>query len=290
MRPRTDELRLADGRRLAYGEAGLPDGVPIVYHHASTGCRFIPDRWHREAVAAGVRLIAPERPGYGRSDFQPRRRLLDWPHDFAALCDALDIERCGICGLSGGGPYVVATAYALPDLVGAAATMASLAPLDSEAAHEGLLPWVRADFATVTAQGPEALHAAIEQRVAAVQADPQALRAPFRVADVLGDDEDEMLTYLLETCVLEANARGPAGTAHETWIYTQPWGFALRDVTAPVDVWHGDADDMGPLHHARRLATEIPRARLRLWPGGTHFTGVVQFGAVLYALRDMLLA
>lgn len=63
----------------------------------------------------GVRLICIDRPGYGLSDFQPNRRLLDWPVDVGELADALGIARFNLLGFSAGGPYALACAHLIPE-------------------------------------------------------------------------------------------------------------------------------------------------------------------------------
>lgn len=51
----------------------------------------------------------------GLSDFQPNRRLLDWPQDVLALVDGLNLERFAILAYSLGGPYGMACAFAIPE-------------------------------------------------------------------------------------------------------------------------------------------------------------------------------
>jgi len=52
--------------------------------------------------------------------------------DVRAICAALKIDRLLTWGISGGGPHVLATAALLPDLVVAAASLASPAPYGAE--------------------------------------------------------------------------------------------------------------------------------------------------------------
>src|SRR6266496_1502611 len=73
---RVDErIALPDGRWLAYAEFGDPDGRPVLFLHGTPGYRLNPWATDAELRSAGVRLIAPDRPGVGRSTPQPRRRL-----------------------------------------------------------------------------------------------------------------------------------------------------------------------------------------------------------------------
>jgi pimeloyl-ACP methyl ester carboxylesterase len=113
-RPATRFVRLNDGRQLAYTEVGDPDGMPILHQHGMPGSRLEHEAEPGFYRSLGVRVITPDRPGYGLSDFDPRRRLIDWPSDIAELADRLGLSRFGITGLSGGGIYALACAAAIP--------------------------------------------------------------------------------------------------------------------------------------------------------------------------------
>ena len=54
------------------------------------------------ATQAGVRLIAPDRPGFGRSTVQARRTIMSWPADLESLADSLGLDSFGLLGESGG--------------------------------------------------------------------------------------------------------------------------------------------------------------------------------------------
>ena len=133
--PRIDDgIALQDGRWLAYAEFGDPAGRPVLFFHATPGYRLNPWLTDAELRSAGVRLIAADRPGVGRSTPQPRRVLLDWPDDVRQLADALGLERFAVVGFSNGGPHAAACAYKLGPRVSATALVAPLPPLDAPGA------------------------------------------------------------------------------------------------------------------------------------------------------------
>jgi pimeloyl-ACP methyl ester carboxylesterase len=66
----------------------------------------------------------------GLSDFQPDRRLADWPDDVLQLAAGLGLERFAVLGISGGGPYAAVCAWKLSDQLTRAGIVSSLAPLD----------------------------------------------------------------------------------------------------------------------------------------------------------------
>jgi pimeloyl-ACP methyl ester carboxylesterase len=107
-----DRVNLPDGRSLGYAEYGDPSGKPVLFFPGTPSSRLLHPP-EGPTASLGARLIVVERPGFGLSDFQPGRTLLDWPDDVVALADALDIERFAVAGLSAGGPYVATEAVAV---------------------------------------------------------------------------------------------------------------------------------------------------------------------------------
>src|SRR5581483_10789674 len=85
----------------------------------------------RDAEERGIRLFSYGRPGYGGSTRHEGRRVADCAADIATVCDALDIDRLCVWGISGGGPHALAAAALLPDRVLAAASLCSVAPFDA---------------------------------------------------------------------------------------------------------------------------------------------------------------
>jgi pimeloyl-ACP methyl ester carboxylesterase len=65
------------------------------------------------AHAANVRIVAPDRPGYGQSTRQRGHLLKDWPQVAARIADHLEIKEFSVLGYSGGGPYAAACAAPL---------------------------------------------------------------------------------------------------------------------------------------------------------------------------------
>ena len=121
-----------DGRTLAIEEAGDPGGRPVLVHNGTPNSRHLFGPAAADAAARGLRLIGYDRPGYGGSTPQPGRTVADCATDVRAICAGLGIGRLAMWGISGGGPHVLACAALLPDLVTAAASLASLAPMDAE--------------------------------------------------------------------------------------------------------------------------------------------------------------
>jgi pimeloyl-ACP methyl ester carboxylesterase len=138
--PRVDgAITLRDGRTLAYAELGDPSGHPVLYFHGSPSSRLEPLMIGDETLRSHrLRVVAPDRPGMGGSDFVRGRRMTDWPADAAALADGLGLDRFSILGNSGGGPYVAACASRIPERLLSAVIVSGGWRMDWPEARAGL--------------------------------------------------------------------------------------------------------------------------------------------------------
>ena len=111
----TNLLTLPDKRQLAYAEYGDPNGYPVFYFHGGGTSRLEPLLLGDEVfIRLGLRLVAPDRPGIGQSDFQPNRGFSDWTKDVTFLADTLGLDKFSVLGVSSGGGYTAACAAKIP--------------------------------------------------------------------------------------------------------------------------------------------------------------------------------
>ncbi|WP_425607344.1 alpha/beta fold hydrolase [Halomontanus rarus] len=101
---------VGDGRQLSYAEYGDPDGEPVLLFHGTPGSRLLGQLFDEEARRHGIRLLSPDRPGYGRSTPCPGRTLSDTGTFVAPVLDDAGISRTRVVGFSGGGAYALALA------------------------------------------------------------------------------------------------------------------------------------------------------------------------------------
>ena len=265
-------VRLPDTRVLSYLEYGDPDGKPLFLLHgapgSSAGWSFMDEALRK----ANLRAIAIDRPGIGLSTWQPRRTLLDWPKDLAHFADALGIEQFPVLGWSGGGPYSLACAYALPQRITVAGVVAGTLPLDWAGALEGLNV-LEIRVVQAGRVNPRLGHAVMEgiRRVSDRWPERAAkwMESAFSDADRRTSERFPELLGEMES-FNESYRQGSRGVARDYYVYGAPWGFDPGAIRAPVKIWHGDDDLFVPLSHGQRLAERIPGATLHVYEGLGH--------------------
>jgi pimeloyl-ACP methyl ester carboxylesterase len=270
-KPQTKTARLPDGRTLAYVETGDPDGAPVFAFHGLPGSRLQRHPDEEVAHSAGLRIIHPDRPGFGLSSRQSRRSIADWPRDVAALADTLGLERFAITGVSGGGPYAAACLTMLGSRIQRAAIVSSVGPPGSMHGHMAIA--ARLGFFM-------AAHTAWAARASAASIMPFVVRSPDHYLDVLAahmapPDRPILarprIRAMLAQDLREAFRQGVDALVEDLGLLARPWGFGWDGVECPVALWHGEDDWMIPPSASRHLAAAIPGARAHMLPREAHF-------------------
>jgi pimeloyl-ACP methyl ester carboxylesterase len=278
-------ISLRDGRSLAYAEWGDPSGAPVVLLHGSPSSRlFRPDEG--VTASAAVRLITVDRPGYGRSDFDPDRTILGWVDDLAQLVDALELARFALVGHSSGGPYALACATGLGSRPSAVGLVSSVAPLDEvPGAHERLDEDERA-VVELARDDP----AAAMRQVAAAAA--WLVEQPERFLQAPRPEPDRALLAqpavgaMFLAALREAVRGGLDGYARDEVLERRPWGFELGDVDVDVHLWHGGLDPYIRLGDAEHVARTLPSCRPTFHPDEGHGLILSRWREIANALRE----
>lgn len=265
-------MTLPDGRSLAYTDCGAPAGPLVVFFHGAPTSRLDLVGFEESFSALGVRVVSPDRPGYGRSSPQLGRGFNDWADDVVALAGHLGIERFAVMGLSSGGPYVVACAALLPERIAAAGVVAGVTDMGWPGAWEGYDPLE----ATLMRIGNEA--AAV--RWCEEHYGPDGSKFFETVSEMAPADtallEDEAMATGFITTVSEAFRQGVGGFAQDITVQGRPWPFDPSLITARTRVLHGQADTFVPFAHGRHTAGVIPDATLVAFPDHGHLSIITE--------------
>lgn len=267
-------LRLSDGRDLAYLEWGDPDGFPAFYFHGSPSSRLEGAFADAAARKYSIRLIATDRPGYGRSSFQPRRRFSDWLDDVIELADALNIERFGVAGHSGGGPHLFACGVYIDSarlkFIGA---LGPWGPMATPEISSGLN---RVDrfYAGLAQKYPPIMRALFAPLGWTARYWPKLFFKIMSLSVSTADKEamkDARFLEHFQRMEREAFRQGSRGGAHEAMIAFRSWGFDIAAVRVPTYIWLGAEDVFVSNQMGHYLAQTIPDAELHLISGKGHF-------------------
>lgn len=281
-------ITLPDGRKLGFAEFGVPHGKPVLWLHGTPGARRqIPPEARAAAQIRGVRLIGIDRPGVGDSTAHLYPSFDAWAADVAVLADSLGFERFGLVGLSGGGPYVLACAHALPERVVAGAVLGGVAPARGPEAAPGGLVRLAAHLKPLLRIMHEPIGIILTALVWVLRpASSQAFNLFARVSPP-GDravfTRPEMKAFFLDD-LMNGSRWGLRAPVYDLLLFSRPWGFRLRDIRVPIRFWHGDSDHLVPLAHAHHQAKLVPDSRLFVRHGESHLGSLAAAEEILDAI------
>ena len=283
-------LVLPDGRRVACAEYGDIGGLPVLALHGTPGSRLMFALADREARDRGIRLIAPERPGYGLSDYRRSENLAQIAEDLSAVADAYGLGRFAVIGVSGGGPYAVAAAAAMPDRI---SLLALVAPIGEVADGQFRLSRFQRLLFRRLAQRPWATRLFFRRLRSMVFKSPDSayrwlmrrVRTPDR--ELLARSS---VRISLQAAMGEGLRPGVEGVAQDLRLYCSPWRLRFADIDVPTILWQGSDDPVVPPEAAYALARALPNCRLDVIPAAGHYWVFSRFGLILDAVAAVLRA
>jgi len=275
------KVAVSGRRELAYTDIGESGWPCVFFFHGAPMSRLHLSYLEDAFVAERVRVVSPDRPGYGGSSPQPGRSMAEWPSDVAALADALEIDRFVVAGHSSGGPYAVACAARLPKRVMAGVILGGVTDMTWPGAWDG---YVESERQLMRLPDETAAIAWCEQRFGADGGRFQDV-SDFEFAEA--DNAlfaDEQTGKALTSVVSEAFRQGVAGYAQDIVVQGRPWPFHPERIVVPFEIVHGELDKTVPLAHSRHTSHLIPRSTLRVLAGHGHMTTLSELPVLAAAL------
>lgn len=284
------EVTLADGRALEYLAFGDSAGRPVVFFPgtpATAGCGALVAG---AAAAAGVRLIAVSRPGYGASSASPPG-LLSVACDTLELLDVLGLGRVGVHGISGGGPFALALAAVAPNRVGR--VVVSAGP-GSYTALGGLSPTEAAAVARARTGDRDGAWRLLHDGAAEHFGDAAGMTSAEFQTHLFPSGPpprsyfaDEAELFRVFVADMHRAVQHLYGYVRDHMSWCGAWDIDLTAAMAPVLLTYGLDDQMVPASHGEWLAARLPHSELQLRAGGH---GDTTFGvaadAYAYLVRE----
>jgi pimeloyl-ACP methyl ester carboxylesterase len=286
---------LPDGRTLGYAEFGAASGPVVFAFHGFPASRLDAVLFDRAARQQRVRIIAPDRPGFGLSSFQVTRRITDWPADVRALADHLGLQSFSVIGVSGGGPYALACAAQLPhSMLCGVGVMAGAPPMEAapgvtlpSAVGLHLLPFHTRVTQVLAEHAPRTLSLIVSVLVGTARwivstglvtrrIDAYLERTPPAPVDPTMSSEPTLSTVKRRERLLaiffDGFNSGAGGMVHESQLLSRDWGLRFEDLTYdPVHIWHGVKDVNSPIAMMRYMSRRLPHAQLHEYDA-THYS------------------
>jgi pimeloyl-ACP methyl ester carboxylesterase len=212
----------------------------------------------------------------------------------------MGLDRFAVMGLSGGGPFALACAHALPkDMVAGVGLFASGGPWEAGTHHMSLMRRLTRTLAVYWPSGLGVMLSLLVRGFRAIATSGPIVRRldawleaqdkkkmekeKKESAESIGDDTssekpkkslEERRKYLFDVLMDEPFAQGADATVLEADLLSAPdWGFKFEDVDFdPVRIWHGAKDGNSPIAVMRYLAQRLPHGVLTEYENDTHYT------------------
>lgn len=263
-------------------------GIPVLLLHGG-GADSAQLSWGQVGPAladAGHRVIAPDLPGFGRSE------PASWPatqenlvHAVGELIGALDLHEYAIGGLSLGGGLTLGHLLEHPTGAAGALLLGSygLQPRLTDgplagAGHLGVFLMLRTGLLGAMTSSYARNPAAMERGLRDVVRDP-ASRTQALI--------DEVTTEAATGTGLRTFAEWQRDQVLWNRLRTA-YDDRLASIAVPVLLVHGDHDSGVPIAHARRAAELLPRGELLEVPGAGHWVQRDRPAVVIPAMLDHL--
>jgi pimeloyl-ACP methyl ester carboxylesterase len=291
-RPKLEgNIAVGDDRQIGFAEFGDPQGRAVFWLHGTPGARRqIPTEARVFAERENIRLIGIDRPGIGSSTPHQYETVLEFADDMRTIADVLGIDRMAVVGLSGGGPYALGCAAAMPDRVVAVGVLGGVAPASGPESIGGgvmALGALVAPFLRV-AGIPIGLTASLLIRlvrpIASPMADLYGLVSPPADRRLLARPE---LKAMFLDDLLNGSRKQLAAPFADIVVFARYWGFHLDQVKVPVRWWHGDHDHIVPFAHGQHVVARLPDAELYHLPGESHLAGLGRGEEILRTMLDV---
>jgi pimeloyl-ACP methyl ester carboxylesterase len=262
---------------VAWDDVGDRSGPVVVFVHGVPDCRLSRHPDDGVATAAGVRLLAIDRPGVGASDPNPHPSLASFAADLAAVLDAVGAERAAVLAWSGGAVPALAAAAVLGQRISGVGVAAGWVPVTamSDPLLRAAVPAERLGLFDLAVELGDALAAeTVAPLMVPVPCPLELARehlaesrdrvAGAEVASVPGAEEQLAIALAAVPA-----AHGLAGVAGDIRLLLGKPDTPLTP-GCPVHLWYGDADPVAPPGFGQWWARHLPHARLEVLPGAGH--------------------
>ncbi|HYZ66695.1 MAG TPA: alpha/beta hydrolase [Mycobacterium sp.] len=284
-------IAVGDDRQIGFAEFGDAQGRAIIWLHGTPGARRqIPVEARVYAEQHQIRLIGVDRPGIGSSTPYQYDTVVAFAEDLRTIADTLGVDKFEVIGLSGGGPYTLACAAAMPERVVAAGVLGGVAPVRGADAIGGGVSTLISMAAPVVELAGAPLRLAASTLIRLIR--PVAEPALYAYARISPEADRQLLVRpefkaMFLDDLLNGSRKQLAAPFADVVVFARDWGFRLDEVKVPVRWWHGDRDHIVPFEHGQHVVSRLPDAQLTHLPGESHLAGLGRAEEILGTMIEL---
>ncbi len=281
-------LRLFDGRTLEYAEYGDPQGEPIIFLHSLLHSRKRMHPFYSYTEKCGIRIIAPERPGFGHSHVQPEHSLLAYAKDIHQLANKLGLQCFDIVGDGTGGPFALACAAELGDLIRNTALISCM-PDATFDEFEGLIPFERMLLSMCKAT-PASFHLSFGRiMIKGMQKKPE--KYYDRMYEYLADADQRIVSMPEKRDIFMESINNSFPNLTQPFIddylfRLKRWDFKPQDIQNKIHLWHGTENKIISIKSAVKLASMLPNCQAHFLDGQGHYIFITHWDVILKKLLN----
>lgn len=271
-------IELKDGRILSYTTYGPIEGKPVLYFHGTPSSShelqllkaydIEPEELLKDAY---VKIIAVDRPGMGRSSFNPGGNFTSFSHDVAELMQVLRVSSAPIVSWSGGGPYSLSMVYHFPDKVEAVYIICGFTrKFDKEILDAmGFNKWYFKLAKNLPGLLKTSMNILRKKKINSFL--PQKFTGLSYVDYALLDDP-ENISAVSQVTLKHACKNGAGGAVYEAANYFSDPGYDLSAIERPVHYWWGTKDMSVIIHHPREIEERVKNSIVYYREGEGHLS------------------
>jgi pimeloyl-ACP methyl ester carboxylesterase len=285
-------LTLRSGKRLEVREYGDRSGHPAFFFHGMIGSHHQASFISEQASRRGLRIIAPNRPGVGRSEFVVRKTPLEAVDDVEDIARAFGLDQFSLIGISGGTPYVLASLLKLGRRIRTATILSGMGPIGLPGGLRGMRRAHRIGV-EIGSRSPGLALRQFREWAARFRENPTRFLDRFIAGSCHADRVLFRGRTLYETFLRDMHevfeaSQGPESLAQELGLYRNH-GFSLAELPEDrcVTLWQGLDDDVVPPSMAYAMLRYLPNREGHFVPGG-HFVAASIAGRIIARLVEQL--
>ena len=253
------------------------NGPYVLFAHGTPG-NFAQSRLLTKPLAdSGFSVLTISRPGYGRTPLVSGPSFAEHADLYAALLEALNIEKVAAIGASGGGPSIVEFAIRHPDRLWAQIHASSLFESRSDI-HSPMSGGLEKILVTLFGDGfLQWVTLNITERVLTKHLqDPETAAAMGPDFPIIAKDPDKIDLFI---DIVWTGSGFPPKLANDGWyndldLFTDISFSGLDKISTPTLIVNGDLDQNTPYDAAQRMSRRIPGAQLETLEGYGHFVAI----------------